>query len=123
MPDMPTGTVPAEGGLELLKTAKTDAVKNPLPKTSETVEQGQSSYEYFCVMCHGRNHDGQGTVGQSFSPLPANLRGPYVQNQADGVLFTKISLGFRRHPPMAFTVSEKDRWALVYFLRTLETKQ
>jgi hypothetical protein len=62
-------------------------------------------------------------VGQSFSPLPAALKDLYVQSQADGMLFKKISLGFQRHPPMAYTVSEEDRWALVHFIRTLKTKQ
>jgi mono/diheme cytochrome c family protein len=121
LPDMPAGTVPTDGGLQLVRSTKLEALKNPLPKTAEIIEQGQTSYEYFCVMCHGANHDGQGTVGQSFSPLPANLKGPYVQNQADGALFKKISLGFQRHPPMAYTVSEEDRWALVSFIRTLNT--
>ena len=68
LPDMPAGVMPVDGGLQLLRTAKVDALKNPLPKTPETSEQGQTSYEYFCVMCHGQNYDGQGTVGQSFSP-------------------------------------------------------
>jgi len=122
MPDMPTGAVPVDGGLQSVRTTRPEALKNPLPQTSEIIEQGQTSYEYFCVMCHGPNHDGQGTVGQSFSPLPAALKDLYVQSQADGMLFKKISLGFQRHPPMAYTVSEEDRWALVHFIRTLKTK-
>ena len=122
MPDMPTDTVPVAGGLQLLRASKAEALKNPLPETAEIIEKGETNYEYFCVGCHGSNHDGQGTVGQSFSPLPANLKNPYVQTQADGVLFQKISLGFQRHPPMAYTVSEEDRWALMHFLRALKTK-
>ena len=122
MPDMPAGTVPVDGGLQFLKSSKAEALKNPLPQTAGIIEQGETQYEYFCVMCHGPNHDGQGTVGQSFSPLPANLKSPYVQTQGDGSLFKKISLGFQRHPPMAYTVSEEDRWALMHFLRTLKTK-
>ncbi len=70
MPDMPAGTVPIDGGLQLIKSTGPESLRNPFPKTAEIIEQGQTSYEYFCVMCHGRNHDGQGTVGQSFSPCP-----------------------------------------------------
>ena len=123
LPDMPPGTVPVEGGLQLLRSSPAEALKNPLPENAGIIEEGKAKYEFFCVMCHGSRHDGQGSVGQSFSPLPANLKGPYVQNQADGVLFKKISLGFQRHPPMAYTVSAEDRWALVHFIRSLETRK
>ena len=95
MPDMPTGAVPGGRGITVRKSTRPKALKNPLPQTSEIIEQGQTSYEYFCVMCHGPNHDGQGTVGQSFSPLPAALKDLYVQSQTDGMLFKKISLGFQ----------------------------
>lgn len=123
LPDMPAGTVPVDGGLLFLRSAKAEALKNPLPQTAEIIEKGETAYGYFCIVCHGKKYDGQGTVGQSFSPLPANLKGSYVQTQADGVLFKKISLGFQRHPPMAPTVSEEDRWALLHFIRTLEAKK
>jgi cytochrome c5 len=122
LPEMPAGTLPAEGGLQLLRSTRAEDLKLPAPQTPETIEQGETYYEYFCMMCHGPNHDGRGTVGQSFSPLPANLKSPYIQKQGDGALFKKISLGFRRHPPMAYTISEEDRWALVHFIRTLATK-
>lgn len=122
LPEMPAGTIPAEGGLQLLKSTRAEDLKPPSPQTPETIEQGKTYYDYFCIVCHGANYDGQGTVGQSFSPLPANLKTPSVQKQGDGALFKKISLGFQRHPPMAYTVSEEDRWAIVFFLRTLNEK-
>jgi hypothetical protein len=45
---------------------------------------------------------------------------PGVQKQSDGELFVKISLGFGRHPPLANTVSEPDRWAVVNYIRSLK---
>jgi len=120
IPDMPPETIPITGGLQRLTSANPKELKNPLPYTQGSVDQGKEAYFYFCVQCHGPKADGNGTVGQSFAPLPANLRDPRVQKQSDGELFSKISLGFGRHPPLASTVSEPDRWAVVNYIRSLK---
>jgi mono/diheme cytochrome c family protein len=122
MPDRPAGTMPADGGLEFFRSTSAEDLTNPLTRTRQTVEQGAVQYEHFCIFCHGPGYDGRGTVGQSFYPLPTDLGSPSVQIQADGVLFKKIALGFRRHPPMAHTVSAENLWAVVVFLRNLEEK-
>jgi mono/diheme cytochrome c family protein len=95
-------------------------LRNPLPRNEDILDQGKEAYRYFCIQCHGPLADGHGTVGQSFAPLPADLKDKSVQSQSDGELFKKIGLGFRRHPPLATTVSEEDRWAVVHFIRGLE---
>jgi hypothetical protein len=122
IPEMPDGTVPIGGGLEMLKKADPQTLKTPFPYRPESVSQGNQAYLYFCVQCHGSRADGQGTVGQSFAPLPSNLASAAVQEQSDGELFVKISLGFKRHPPLASTVSGEDRWAVVNFIRSLKRK-
>jgi mono/diheme cytochrome c family protein len=122
IPDMPKGTVPTTGGIQQLKTADPNALKNPLVSNSDSVAQGGEAYKYFCIQCHGPQADGKGTVGQSFAPLPSDLRAPLVQAQSDGELFIKISLGFRRHPHLADTVSEEDRWATIVYIRSLKPR-
>lgn len=119
MPPMPTGVVPITGGIEALRRADPRGLKPPASATAAAVEQGRVAYGNFCVPCHGPRADGAGTVGQSFAPLPTDLASERVQAQTDGELFAKIGLGFRRHPPLADTVSESDRWAVVAYLRTL----
>jgi mono/diheme cytochrome c family protein len=122
MPEMPEGPIPIQGGLERLRKADPATLKNPLPFTSDSWQQGEVAYKYFCIQCHGPQADGNGTVGQSFAPLPSNLKENLVQGQADGELFVKISLGFRRHPPLATTVSEEDRWATIVYIRSLKPR-
>ena len=121
IPEMPEGTIPIHGGTEPLKKADAKGLRNPLPRNPDSSEQGEEAYKYFCIQCHGPLADGNGAVGQSFAPLPTNLKEKAVQRQTDGELFVKISLGYRRHPPLASTVSEEDRWAVVNFIRGLET--
>jgi mono/diheme cytochrome c family protein len=118
LPDMPAKTIPTADGIERLKEAVPRDLKNSLPNT-QVVDRGKERYGFFCIQCHGLTGNGFGTVGQSFAPLPTDLTGSYVQKQSDGGLYAKIGLGFRRHPPMATTVSEADRWAIIHYLRSL----
>lgn len=119
IPEMPKKTIPITDGIQVLREANPDELLNPLPFESAVVDRGKEKYGYYCVQCHGLNADGLGTVGQSFAPLPANLTITDVQDQSDGWLFYKMSMGFNRHPPMWFTVAEEDRWAIVWFIRSL----
>lgn len=118
-PEMPPKSIPVTGGLYPLKQTNPEKLGNPLPFTRETVDRGKSCYGHYCVMCHGTKADGNGTVGQSFSPLPTDLRSPSVHRQSDGRLFYTLTFGLGRHPGLGFMVSEGDRWALVSYLRSL----
>jgi hypothetical protein len=119
LPEMPANTVPIKNGIQALRESKPAQLHNPVAVNRETIAAGRTRYGYYCSMCHGTKADGNGTVGQSFYPLPANLASPYVQGQKDGELFYKISLGFRRHPPLAYTVAEADRWLIINYIRSL----
>lgn len=118
-PEMPEGIIPTTGGATVLKTSKPEDLRNPLPDTPQVLEEGRLAYGYYCIMCHGQNLDGNGTVGQSFTPIPTNLRTSYVQQQNDGQLFYKISFGYRRHPPLNTTISQDDRWAILRYIRSV----
>ncbi len=119
MPVMPRGTIPFGGGIETLRRSDPKGLINPLSPTQAVLDQGRTSYLYYCVQCHGPRLDGKATVGQSFHPLPANLLDPRVLAQTDGELFYKISLGFKRQPPLYSTVAPEDRWAVIHYLRAL----
>jgi len=120
MPEMDERTIPVRDGFQALKTADPSTLRNPFLSTEESIERGRQAYGYYCVHCHGARADGMGTVGQSFSPLPADLRSKDVQSQADGALYAKIRLGYMRHPRLFSTISEGDTWAVIDFMRTLK---
>lgn len=117
LPEMPGRSIPREGGIEVLRQADSRDLRNPLPDTLQVVERGRERYGFYCRQCHGPKLDGRGTVGQSFAPLPTNLLDPKVQQRGDGEIFKRISLGIKRHPPLWYTVSEEDRWAIIRYLR------
>ena len=76
-------------------------------------------------MCHGPNHDGKGTVGQSFSPLPTDIRSAKVQALPDGVHFKEISYGIPdgRQPALATTITVLDRWRIVAYVKSLGVRK
>lgn len=119
MPSTPENTIPVDGGYQNLALARPESIRNPLAPTPASIERGRRVYAYFCIQCHGPRMDGYGTVGQSFAPLPADLRSPQVLGQADGEIYRKIRMGFRKHPALFTTVSDGDTWAFVNYLRTL----
>jgi mono/diheme cytochrome c family protein len=120
MPPGTPGAVPVTGGTEGLRRTDPRDLKNPLSPTASTISQGKEVYFSYCVQCHGPRADGKGTVGQSFAPLPVSLTDPRVLGHSDGELFVDISLGAGRHPALATTVSEPDRWAVIHYLRSLK---
>jgi mono/diheme cytochrome c family protein len=123
MPGVSPGAVPAMdgnvAGEEQYRSAPMGSLKNPLPADKATIARGELAYEYFCIMCHGSKYNGDGTVGQSFAPHPTDLRSPYVQQMSADELFRSISYGIQRHPPMFYTVSVEDRWALIRWIQSL----
>ena len=122
MPEMDARTIPVQDGFQRLVNADPRSLKNPLHYSKASTEQGAQAYGYYCIQCHGPKADGDGTVGQSFVPLPADLSSRVVQDQSDGELYAKIRLGFKRHPKLFSTVSEADTWAVVVYVRSLKGK-
>lgn len=119
VPEMPAKTIPVTGGVEVLRMSDPKQLQNPLPSTPQILARGQQSYNWYCVHCHGPKADGNGTVGQSFAPLPTNLMDAQVQKLTDGELFHKIAFGFKRHPPLLYTVGAPDTWAVIDYLRSI----
>jgi mono/diheme cytochrome c family protein len=119
---MQGGAVPFGGGEEVFKTTPAEALKSPFDVAGpEVLKLGKASYVLYCAQCHGNNYDGNGTVGQSFSPLPTDLRSLKVQSLSVGVFFKEISYGVPdgRQPPLATTIAPMDRWQIVAYIKSL----
>jgi len=119
MPPVVARAVPRDGGENAWRLAPPGTLTNPLAPAPEAVARGALCYGYFCIPCHGSRYSGEGTVGQSFNPLPADLRSAAVRARSDDELFRAIGYGFGRHPPLAGTVSVEDRWHLILWIRSL----
>ncbi|MGA2937729.1 MAG: c-type cytochrome [Syntrophobacteraceae bacterium] len=121
-PQMPKKTIPVDGGVWVEREANPMELVDPLADTSKMRAWGWERYHFYCVQCHGPMLDGNGTVGQSFAPLPANLKSSQVQDQSDGEIFYKIRFGFNRHPPLYATLTQDETWAIVRYVRSMRVK-
>jgi mono/diheme cytochrome c family protein len=123
---MPRGTVPQQGGEEIYKATPAELLESPLTMSDQAqIQQGRMLYSKFCSQCHGKNHDGNATVGQSFHPLPTDLRSPKVQSLSEGAFFKEISYGIPegRQPPLATTVDPLDRWRIIAYVKSLGSRK
>jgi mono/diheme cytochrome c family protein len=123
---MEAGIVPFSGGEMIYRAQKADNLKSPLKMNDqETIKHGQDLYFTFCAMCHGKNHDGNATVGQSLFPLPTDLRSAKVLSQSEGALFKAISYGIPQgqQPALATTVDVLDRWRVIAYIKSLEPRK
>ena len=95
--------------------------KNPLPADAKTLAQGKKVAEVNCVSCHGLRGKGDGAAAVALNPKPADWTSAKVQAETDGEIFWKISTGRGAMPAWNF-LPEKDRWALVRYIRSLGGK-
>ena len=119
---METGLVPINGGEAVYRTtASIDLVSPVKMRDSAVIARGKAVYLTFCAQCHGYDYDGNGTVGQSFKPLPTDLRSSKVQSTPEGELFKTISYGIPggRQPALETTITIDDRWHVVSFVKSL----
>jgi len=119
---MEAGLVPVNGGEAVYRsTAGLDLIAPVKMTDPAVIARGKDVYLTFCAQCHGYNYDGNGTVGQSFQPLPADLRSSKVQSTPQGVIFKSVSYGIPggRQPALATTVTIDDRWHVIAFVKSL----
>jgi mono/diheme cytochrome c family protein len=127
LPVMEAGTVSVAEPEAVYQAMEGRQLRSPvLPFDSKAVPAGRAVYGTYCLQCHGRDYDGNGTVGQSFAPLPANLRTSQVQGMADGVLFQHISYGAGRNsrqPALATTLRIVDRWNVIAYIKSIGVRE
>jgi mono/diheme cytochrome c family protein len=117
--------VPFHDGEQVFKATPAEALKSPIPHADpEVLKLGKTLYFTYCAQCHGKNYDGNATVGQSFHPLPTDLRSSKVQSLSEGTFFKEISYGVPegRQPPLATTIDPLDRWRIIAYVKSLGTR-
>lgn len=95
-------------------------LKNPIPKDANSIERGKRIFRTRCAVCHDLNGHGKGPGAKALTPKPKDLTLALIQNQTDGEIFWKISKGRNDMIKWEPILTEKQRWDLVNYIRTLK---
>lgn len=99
-------------------------LRNPLPPGDpKAIERGKLMFERYCVPCHGAAGAGDGTVPEKGFPRPPSLMTQKLRDWTDGRVYHVISEGQNIMPSYAAQVKQEDRWAVIRYLREMQSKQ
>ncbi len=99
-----------------------DTIKNPYAHITSAADSGKVLYLRVCSVCHGNGGKGDGIAAAGLATVPANHTSSMVQSHSDGSLFYEISNGHAPMPSYKAILTDKQRWQLVCFIRTLKSK-
>lgn len=113
-------------GDELLHTGQINGEpvdEFPFEITREVLERGQERFNIYCSPCHSHTGNGEGMiVKRGFKP-PPSFHSDRLRNAPAGHYFDVITNGFGAMASYASRVPEKDRWAIIAYIRVLQLSQ
>lgn len=94
-------------------------LKNPLAGNKAVLADAKKLYTTFCSPCHGITGKGNGLAASSLNPKPADHTSARVQAQSDGALYWKMTQGRAPMPSYKLSLTDRQRWELVDYIRSL----
>ena len=110
--------------------AASTGMKNPLPVTIPTLEEGKALYVNMCSHCHGFEGKGDGSIVklEKFPAPPAygtgtSSRGGAMKDLTDGKIFHTITNGVNLMGPHKYQLTPEERWKIVMYVHELQKLQ
>ena len=102
---------------DLLRSA---FLRNPIPRSAESIARGRQLFEKNCAVCHGAQGRGDGAAAEALPQRPDDLsRIAPPPIFPDGVVAYRIINGVKMMPAFKSTLSENEIWDLLNFIRSL----
>ena len=98
-------------------------MNNPIPLTRQLLDRGEQRFQINCMPCHGPAGDGKGITSKYNMFSMANFHDQRLVNMPDGEIFNTITYGKNLMGSYGANVTVEDRWAIIYYVRTLERSQ
>jgi mono/diheme cytochrome c family protein len=91
------------------------AWRSPLEETETTVSRGKEVYEIYCVMCHGPNGKGQGSLvtGGAYVGVPAYN----TLEITEGKMFHTLTWGKGVMGSYASQITPNERWQVIAYIK------
>lgn len=95
----------------------------PFPVTKEMVQRGRERYDIFCSVCHGLTGNGDGMIVRRGFRRAASFNDDRLRQAPVGHFFDAITNGWGAMPSYASQIPAQDRWAIIAYIRALQTSQ
>lgn len=122
----PDGAIPVGGhedSLDIYSPAGlrvVDGTVNPVPRDAASLARGGKIYGTYCLVCHGVQGLGDGTVSGRLGYVP-NLTLDLTRARSDGYLYAMIRHGRGLMPRYGDKIRDpRDRWNVVNYVRSLQ---
>ncbi|WP_309425071.1 c-type cytochrome [Daejeonella oryzae] len=110
--------------------AASSGMRNPLPVTIPTLQEGKALYVNMCSHCHGYQGEGDGSIVKmgKFPGPPSyskgtSSRGGAMKDLTDGKIFHTITYGLNLMGPHKNQLSPNERWKIVMYVHELQKLQ
>lgn len=100
-----------------------DVEEFPFPITEEMVVRGRERYDIFCSVCHGLTGNGDGMIVRRGFRRAASFNDDRLRQAPVGHFFDAITNGWGAMPAYASQIPAQDRWAIIAYIRALQTSQ
>ncbi len=93
----------------------------PPPVTMALLQRGRERFDIYCAPCHSRLGDGNGMIVQRGFPHPPSYFSDALRKAPNQLFYDVITHGYGVMYPYADRVDPADRWAIVAYIRALQT--
>jgi mono/diheme cytochrome c family protein len=94
-------------------------MKNPIAIDDSTMITGKDLYTEHCKSCHGTKGKGDGTKAEKIEILCGDFTSPDYAKASDGEAYWKTTEGRKPMPSFKEKLSDNERWAVIYYVRSL----
>jgi hypothetical protein len=100
---------------------------NPFPATPAGLDKAKALYNVNCAICHGEKGDGQGWLyakpDAKYPSAPKNFLDQEMVDASDGRYYFAIMYGKNVMGGYSDKLSFEERWQVIHYIRTLQTKK
>jgi mono/diheme cytochrome c family protein len=108
--------LPSPESVPLNSTAYTANATFP-DATKKNLESGKVYYGYYCIFCHGGDSKGNGQVGISYVPKPANLTTDSIRKFSNEHFLWAMLNGAGHSPVLERVISPEYRGYIVVYVK------
>ncbi|MEM8886778.1 MAG: cytochrome c [Bacteroidota bacterium] len=92
--------------------------------TEATFQRGKETYEVMCIVCHGPNGKGKGSLvtGGAYPAVPA-YNSPALKELPAGKMFHTLTYGKNNMGSYASQLSPQQRWEVVCYIQKFQEQE